>query len=113
MLPKEYRLPSAETRGLLQRGKRFSVPELQLVIQKSNRSVSRFGFVVSTKIDKRATRRNLMKRLLRESAQHAMMTIPSGWDILVIVKRRIDELSQNQVEAILTSVLARAAIIPS
>ncbi len=61
---------------------------------------SRFGFIVSTKIDKRATIRNRAKRALREGVRHELTFIQNGYDCVIlakpiIVKKYTDELMRE------------------
>ena len=99
MLPKSNRLPSLEIRALMYRGKRLSAPELQLVYHTNKLGVARFAFVVSTNIDKRATVRNRIKRLLRQSVRHLLPEIKPGFDIIFIIKGKPGASSSLQVEA--------------
>ncbi len=86
MLPKANRLPAPDIRLLLRKGKRLHDPMFQLIYHKNNLSVSRFAFIVSTKIDKRATVRNRIKRLLRESVRLLLPNATSGFDVIFIAK---------------------------
>jgi len=47
----------------------------------------RFGFVVSNKIDKRSTRRNALKRQLREIASSLISRLKPGYDVVVVVQK--------------------------
>lgn len=47
----------------------------------------RFGFVISNKIDKRAVRRNALKRQLREIAGSLLSELKPGYDIVVVVQK--------------------------
>lgn len=47
---------------------------------------TRFGFVISNKISKLATRRNSLKRQLRTISQSLISEIESGYDVVVVVK---------------------------
>jgi len=60
----------------------------RLALRKSeNRfGLVRFGFVISNKIDKRATRRNGLKRRLRAKAKELISGVKPGYDVLVVVK---------------------------
>lgn len=99
--------------NLLHSGKRISTQQFQLVIKKTNLPTSRFAFVVSTKIDKRATARNRMKRLLREAISHRLNEIPGGWDAVFFVRKNISALTQLEAEASVVSLLKTATILPS
>lgn len=60
--------------------------------------VSRFAFLVPKKSAKRAVERNRIKRLLRESLQHLLPTLPFPIDAVMIVKGSIEEKTQMEVE---------------
>ncbi|OQB05621.1 MAG: ribonuclease P [bacterium ADurb.Bin212] len=47
----------------------------------------RFGFVVSNKIDKRAARRNAIKRRIRAVIEENLSQIPDGIDLVVQIKK--------------------------
>ena len=49
---------------------------------------SRFGFIVSNKIDKRAARRNRLKRRLRAVVGESLDKIKPGFDVVILVKRQ-------------------------
>jgi len=87
MLAKKNRIQTnKEFQLIFRRSKPFSVEHLVLRAMKTNKSQSRFGFVVSNKIDKRATRRNLLRRKLRAIAREQIAKISNGYDIVVIVR---------------------------
>ena len=83
MLPKSNRLPSLEIRSVLRHGKRLTDKNIQIVFASSNAQVSRFAFVVSTKIDKRATRRNRIKRVMREAVRALIPRMVGTFDVVV------------------------------
>jgi len=74
---------------------------------KSEADVSRFAFIVSIKIDKRATRRNRIRRLLRESVRHQLGQIPPGVDCIITARRDISGLSQSEVEKTVIALFKR------
>jgi len=47
---------------------------------------SRFGFVISNKISKLATRRNALKRQLRAIIEKELPNIKPGYDVVIMVK---------------------------
>ena len=51
---------------------------------------TRFGFVVSNKIDKRASRRNGLKRRLRAVIQELLPNVKPGFDIVIQVKTNFE-----------------------
>lgn len=52
--------------------------------------IPRFGFVISNKIDKRATRRNALKRRIRAVIEENLSQIPEGIDVVFQVKKPFD-----------------------
>ena len=86
MLKKEYRLLK-ETKfnkeGL------YASPFFVLKLAKNEKSFNRFGFVVSKKIDKRATARNRIKRQIRVCIEDNFAKIRPGYDMLFILKKNI------------------------
>jgi len=67
---------------------------------------SRFGFIISNKIDKRATRRNSLKRRLRSIAREILPQIKKGNSIIVLVRENFStpynfqEIRQTFIEGI-------------
>jgi len=47
----------------------------------------RFGFVVSNKVNKRATRRNALKRRLRAAVREIISSIDPNIDVIILVKK--------------------------
>jgi len=92
MLNKSHRIQhNKEYQRIYKDSRPIYVGNLILRLKKNNlsdtdKSVTRFGFVVSNKIDKRATRRNNLKRKLRGIADELLSEIKSGYDIVLIVK---------------------------
>lgn len=78
--------------------------DLVELIYRKTTGAPRFAFIVSTKIDKRATARNRMRRTMSESVRHVMNTIPPI-DGIFIAKKNFSDLSQTEVEKIVTALL--------
>ena len=55
--------------------------------RRNRKGVNRFAVVVGTKIDKRSTRRNALKRHMREAIRNLNKTLPQGFDIVVMANR--------------------------
>lgn len=91
MLPRKYRLPlrtelnRVKERGNLFQGKLFSL----LVEKRKDKKPSRFSFIVSTKIHKRATKRNRARRLLTEAIRPFLSEISPSFDVVFLTKKAI------------------------
>src|SRR3990167_1745932 len=110
MLPKLHRLPSFEIRSVLRYGKRVATRELQFVYRINSTPLSRFAFIVSTGIEKRATARNRMRRLVRESVHHVLGSIKPGWDGVMVV-RKILPPEFSSVDGMVQELLRRAGLL--
>lgn len=95
MLKKIFRLPKVK----LKSEEKIVSQHLVIKVAKNNIKESRFGFVVSKKIDKKATARNKIKRELRNIVQENLGRIKPGFDFLIIVKKQngkgYDELEEE------------------
>ena len=49
-------------------------------------AASRFGFIVSQKVAKKANQRNLVKRRIREVVRKELGRIRPGYDVVIIAK---------------------------
>jgi ribonuclease P protein component len=67
----------------------------QVLHYKKIEGSSRVVIVVSKKIDKRATKRNRMRRLIRESLRHLGLADVGG---MILVRKNIAEYKQTEVE---------------
>ena len=86
MLKRKYRLLK-ETK--FDKKRFLTSPFFVLKVAENEKSFSRFGFVVSKKIDKRAVVRNKIKRQLRSIIENNFDKVPKGKDFLIIAKRQI------------------------
>lgn len=89
MLKKENRLPKTFFKG----DKLLKSPLFDLKIGRNGKSLSRFAFVVSKKIDRRATHRNRIRRKFRSCIEDNLGNIGGGYDFLFILRKNILEKS--------------------
>jgi ribonuclease P protein component len=82
----------------------------------NNLTFSRFGLIVSNKVSKKATKRNLIKRRIREILRLALPKIRQGFDIIIIVSPKIINqqgkvLKYSEIQEALLSLLQKAKLL--
>jgi ribonuclease P protein component len=81
-------------------------------LDRGDSNPNRFGFIISAKIDKRATARNKARRALREAVRFSLSTLKPGHDCVflgksVIVKKYTSELMKEVEEVFKKSKLLK------
>lgn len=66
--------------------------------KKEEWSFSRFGFIVSKRISKLATRRNYIKRTMREVVRGLASDIPGGYDFVFIARSPIKFINFSELK---------------
>lgn len=105
MLPKPYRLPSDRIAEVLRKGKRVYREGLQLIIQKNHLNTPRLAVIVPVRLNKRATVRNRVKRLIREAVRKLLPTFPVGVDGVFMVRGRLPD-RESEVEKTVQQLMA-------
>ena len=72
---------------------------------------SRFGFVVSKKISKKAVERNRVKRLMSETIRLTEEKIKPGFDVVFISKLGIVNKSLEEVKESVEKLLKRSGLL--
>ena len=94
MLPKLNRANAAEITFVREEGQFIAGPLFSLLIADlTDQKPSRFAFIVSTKLSKRAVVRNRAKRLLREAGGSLLKKMVEGKIVLFLAKKSL--LGQN------------------
>ena len=92
MLPLKNRLyKEPEINKLLKEGQTFFLPEF-VIKYTFNKQETKIGFIISTKVDKRAVQRNLLKRRLIGVVRKLLPNIKTGYSLLIIAKKQALEL---------------------
>ncbi len=99
MLPKENRLvQKPDFERVKEKGEKFQSNLFGLLVYPTGKEQSRFGFVISTKLSKKAVRRNRAKRLLREQIKRLLSFIRPGFDIVFLGKKPLIEANLSKIE---------------
>lgn len=73
--------------------------------------VLRFGFIISNKVDNRATVRNKIKRRLREMVRLGLPKIKQKKDVLIVVQKGLARMSYTEIKKELGELLNRARML--
>jgi len=107
MFPKLNRLPHEAFTHVFHIGKRLKEENFLLVFVPNNLKICRFAVRVGVKIDKRATQRNRMKRLIREAIRKLLPDMKNGFDIVIIAQKNFSEKKEKEIEHSLKEILGR------
>ena len=106
MLAKQFRLTkNKDFERVAKMGRAVYGKTIALKWIKNNLPQSRFGIVVSLKIDKRATVRNKIKRRIRAIIRENLQNIKIGYDYLILTKPEIKTLTYQNLEEKLMQLL--------
>jgi ribonuclease P protein component len=100
MLASKYRLKKkinfvrAEIDGKLIQSKSFGVE----IYDREDNEPSRFGFIISTKISKKAVIRNKIKRIISGFISQNCKTLKKGQDVVFLIKPSIVKLRREEIE---------------
>jgi len=113
MLPEGNRLRSKyDFRRVKRVGRSAHSPYFTLLYAPAKDSATlRFGFVASTKFDKRAVVRNRARRLLREAVRVHLSRIKPGHDLVLIARKGVKEVSSAEVSASLNQILSKVSLL--
>lgn len=89
------------------RGKRVGGPLLTLYFLRGA-APTRIGVVVSTKVSKKSTRRNRIKRITRETLRFLLPNLPSG-DYAVVMRPQIRDAEAATIRDAVTRACSKIA----
>lgn len=89
----------------------FSTPLFEIKIKKNKLPFNRFAVVVAKKIDKRATVRNKIKRLVRSILQELYGSMITGLDLIFIGKKNILKTTSVQIKKNMENLLKKEGFL--
>lgn len=101
MLKKQNRLGKLTRKN---KDKLFTFPLFNLRVSDNGEKITKFAFIVSKKIDKRAVVRNRTKRVLRSAAEEVIKRLEIGKNIVIISKKALIPGQKEEVLGILETV---------
>ena len=111
MLSKNNRLKKRnDFDAVFRKGLKFKEDFLSLRIVKNNYKTSRFGFIVSQKVSKKATLRNRIKRRLRAIIRSRLPKTKKGFDVVLITNPGLEGKDFWELEEILDDLFKKAGL---
>jgi len=98
MLPKKHRINKKLFEEIFKKGKIFSSSNLSLKIAPTAENRSRFAFVVSSKVAKRAVDRNKIKRRARHIVKKMLPKIEKGLGVIIFFKKGVEKMTFSELE---------------
>lgn len=114
MLPKQHRLPlKTELNRIKRKGNLLQGHLFSLLVSRYPGQPSRFGFIISSKVHKRAVKRNRAKRLLGEAISSLLPRIKSGFGVVFLAKRKLIGVDFEEVKSEIEELFIKTGIIDS
>ena len=112
MLSKKYRFHSrGGVRYVYQKGKTVRSPKMSLVFVRNTRGFTRFGVVVSKKVEKSAVKRNRIRRRVYEALRVNFDLIPKNNDYLFVVfSKEVGRMPFSELEKILGELVEESKV---
>ena len=112
MLPADHRLTHRKDFGkVMQKGKYATDRVLTVKIVNNNLQKSWFGFIISTKVSKRAVVRNRIRRRLREIVRLHRAAILGGYDVAIMASQAAIPKTYQELEQSLASLMHRVGLL--
>ncbi len=97
MLKKTNRLAkTTAVQAVLKAGRGFFNQEFNLRFQRKDQGETRITVVISTKVDKRAVKRNRLKRIIREFVRQNLNVLALG-DYVIMLKPSAVKISEDRL----------------
>ena len=112
MLPRRYKLKrESHFKKIFHQGKAYQGEFIRLKVLKNNLKISRFAFIVSLKVSKKASQRNKIKRRLEEIVRLRLNQIKPGLDLIISVSPEIISQNYQTIEKKLISLFIKAKAV--
>lgn len=111
MLPKKFRLTKKKDfEKIFRKGECLTEKIFVLKAAENGLDYSRFGFIVSLKVSKKATVRNRIRRQIQESIRMNIGGIKNGFDIIILAKPIIKNKPYKEISSIIKSALKKRGL---
>jgi ribonuclease P protein component len=92
-------------------GKRIKGEKLFLVYNSNNKKINRYGIVVSSKVSRKATERNRLKRQINESLRKFFEDIKIGYDVIFVAQNNLKGETYEKINFELVVVLIKSGLL--
>lgn len=111
MLPAGNRLKKKkDIEKAFKKGQVFREDFLTVKIVKNDLSRTRFVFVISKKVSKKATARNKMKRRLSEIVRFKLPKMKKGFDAILLASPNGIAKSDQEIERLINKIFSKASL---
>lgn len=111
MIPKENRL---RTKGdfarLFKKGRIFHSRGISAKVGNNNKGLVRLGFVISTKVSKKAVHRNKVRRRLQSIFGWRLEQLKPGLDIAILTRKDVIDMSFKELEQATERLIEKAGL---
>ena len=97
MLKKKFRLSRVSKLG---RAKTINTPFFLIKYIESGEIVSKFAFIISKRVDKKAVLRNKVKRFLSNAVIQSLSNLNKSYTVIFIAKKEILAVTQQELDAL-------------
>lgn len=114
MLPSPNRLKAdRDFKRVLKIGRFFNSREMRIKAAPNNLAFARFGFVISTAVDKRSTVRNRIKRQAREVVRLLLKErlVSPGFDVVILLGKGLKDLPFEEVQKKVVGALQKMRLL--
>jgi len=112
MLVKKYRLPlRTEFYRIKKKGRLYQFSFFGLLVARNELSFSRFAFIISKKVHKRAVKRNRIRRLLREAVKEFLSQSRPGFDVVFLVKKNLIDQELSAVKMAVNQAFQKSGLL--
>lgn len=108
MLQRQYRLP-AQTK--LNHPSSYFTESFILKITLNKLSYSRFGFIIGKRVEKKANKRNKIRRKFRASIEKLQKQVKPGYDMLFILRPNVTQINSSDMDKEVITALKVKTII--
>ena len=112
MLPQSHRLPlRTELRQVKKESQFFQGRLFGLLLSPSLKAQTRFAFIISTKVHKKAVKRNRAKRLLSSVLKELLPQIKPGFNGVFLAKKTLIEADFKEIKKEMVLLLEKTKIL--